>query len=206
MNIFKLRIDYLVFGAAGFILLLSILTTDFQDPTVFNQLYPSAGIQNWTGLIGALIGGSLLELFGPSCILLPWILVRTVLHQPRCITILSGTYYAFIIVFLLSIFHEIALQAGLLKSIELNFFWQNGYAGRLAVSWLDQAFNSTVSLVALLAMFMLSILRMSQLLSPLPLFFGVLSEIQNLINLLVNKFSPPSNPEFPSTTQLPNFK
>ena len=62
----KLRIDYIIFGGLGLFLLLSILTSDFQDPTFFNQLYPSLGIKNWTGLIGALIGGSLIEIFGSS--------------------------------------------------------------------------------------------------------------------------------------------
>ena len=50
-----LRLDYIIFGGLGVFLLLSILTSDFQDPTFFNQLYPSLGVKNWTGLIGALI-------------------------------------------------------------------------------------------------------------------------------------------------------
>jgi len=54
MSVIKLRIDYLFFGGLGFAFLLSIMTADFQDPTVFNQLYPSAGIKNWIGLIGAI--------------------------------------------------------------------------------------------------------------------------------------------------------
>ena len=66
MGFNKLRIDYLFFVGTGFFLMMSVCTVDFQDPTVFNQLYPSNGISNWTGLIGAVIGGSLLEIFGPS--------------------------------------------------------------------------------------------------------------------------------------------
>ncbi len=73
-----MRIDYLFFGAIGFFLMLSIMTADFHDPTIFNQLYPFDGISNWTGLIGALIGGTLLEVFGPSSLLLPWLFVRIV--------------------------------------------------------------------------------------------------------------------------------
>jgi len=86
MSLIKLRIDYLLFGGSGFVLLLSIITADFQDPTFFNQLYPSAGIQNWIGLIGAITGGSLLEIFGPSVLLLPWLFVRIFLHQPRSVS------------------------------------------------------------------------------------------------------------------------
>ena len=76
MSDIKLRIYYLFFGGISVALFLSMLSADFQDPTVFNQLYPSEGVQNWAGLIGALIGGSLLEIFGPSALLLPWLFVR----------------------------------------------------------------------------------------------------------------------------------
>ena len=62
MSDIKLRIYYLFFGGIGVAIFLSMLSADFQDPTVFNQLYPSEGVQNWAGLIGALIGGSLLEI------------------------------------------------------------------------------------------------------------------------------------------------
>lgn len=35
MTLFKLRLDYLLFGGLSFALLLSMLTADFQDPTFF---------------------------------------------------------------------------------------------------------------------------------------------------------------------------
>ena len=110
MGFNKMRIDYLFFGGTGFFLMMSVCTADFQDPTVFNQLYPSNGISNWTGLIGAIIGGSLLEVFGPSAFLLAWLFIRINLHHPRRISRFSGTYYAFVLVFLLSIVHEIVLR------------------------------------------------------------------------------------------------
>ena len=40
MSDIKLRIYYLFFGGIGVALFLSMLSADFQDPTVFNQLYP----------------------------------------------------------------------------------------------------------------------------------------------------------------------
>ena len=64
MSDIKLRIYYLFFGGIGVALFLSMLSADFQDPTVFNQLYPSEGVQNWAGLLGSIIGCSLLEIFG----------------------------------------------------------------------------------------------------------------------------------------------
>ena len=206
MSDIKLRIYYLFFGGIGVALFLSMLSSDFQDPTVFNQLYPSEGVQNWAGLIGALIGGSLLEIFGPSALLLPWLFVRAALHQPRQISGLICTYYAFVLVFLLSIIHELALHSGLIKTEALEFYLQNGYAAKLALIWLEKSTNLAISLTVLAAMFIFSLVRMSQIISPLSFIFGVFSGVQILLSMLARKISPPPPADIYSTTQLPNFK
>ena len=206
MSDIKLRIYYLIFGGIGVTLFLSMLSADFQDPTVFNQLYPSEGVQNWAGLIGALIGGSLLEIFGPSALLLPWLFVRAALHQPRQISGLICTYYAFVLVFLLSIIHELALHSGLIKTEALEFYLQNGYAAKLALIWLEKSTNLAISLTVLAAMLIFSLVRMSQIISPLPFISGVYSGVQVLLSMLARKISPPPPPDNYSTTQLPNFK
>ena len=206
MSDIKLRIYYLFFGGIGVALFLSMLSADFQDPTVFNQLYPSEGVQNWAGLIGALIGGSLLEIFGPSALLLPWLFVRAALHQPRQISGLICTYYAFVLVFLLSIIHELALHSGLIKTEALEFYLQNGYAAKLALIWLEKSTNLAISLTVLAAMFIFSLVRMSQIISPLPFISGVFSGLQILLSMLARKISPPPPADNYSTTQLPNFK
>ena len=206
MSDIKLRIYYLFFGGIGVALFLSMLSADFQDPTVFNQLYPSEGVQNWAGLIGALIGGSLLEIFGPSALLLPWLFVRAALHQPRQISGLICTYYAFVLVFLLSIIHELALHSGLIKTEALEFYLQNGYAAKLALIWLEKSTNLAISLTVLAAMFIFSLFRMSQIISPLPFIYGVFSGVQILLSMLARKISPPPPADNYSTTQLPNFK
>ncbi len=206
MSDIKLRIYYLFFGGIGVALFLSMLSADFQDPTVFNQLYPSEGVQNWAGLIGALIGGSLLENFGPSALLLPWLFVRAALHQPRQISGLICTYYAFVLVFLLSIIHELALHSGLIKTEALEFYLQNGYAAKLALIWLEKSTNLAISLTVLAAMFIFSLVRMSQIISPLSFISGVFSGVQILLSMLTRKISPPPPADNYSTTQLPNFK
>ncbi len=206
MSDIKLRIYYLFYGGIGVALFLSMLSADFQDPTVFNQLYPSEGVQNWAGLIGALIGGSLLEIFGPSALLLPWLFVRAALHQPRQISGLICTYYAFVLVFLLSIIHELALHSGLIKTEALEFYLQNGYAAKLALIWLEKSTNLAISLTVLAAMFIFSLVRMSQIISPLPFISGVFSGVQILLSMLARKISPPPPADNYSTTQLPNFK
>ncbi len=206
MSDIKLRIYYLFFGGIGVALFLSMLSADFQDPTVFNQLYPSEGVQNWAGLIGALLGGSFLEIFGPSALLLPWLFVRAALHQPRQISGLICTYYAFVLVFLLSIIHELALHSGLIKTEALEFYLQNGYAAKLALFWLEKSTNLAISLTVLAAMFIFSLFRMSQIISPLPFISGVFSGVQILLSMLARKISPPPPADNFSTTQLPNFK
>ena len=206
MSDIKLRIYYLIFGGIGIALFLSMLSADFQDPTVFNQLYPSEGVQNWAGLIGALIGGSLLEIFGPSALLLPWLFVRAALHQPRQISGLICTYYAFVLVFLLSIIHELALHSGLIKTEALEFYLQNGYAAKLALIWLEKSTNLAISLTVLAAMFIFSLVRMSRIISPLSFISGVFSGVQFLLSMLARKISPPPPADNYSTTHLPNFK
>ena len=206
MSDIKLRIYYLFFGGIGVALFLSMLSADFQDPTVFNQLNPSEGVQNWAGLIGALIGGSLLEIFGPSALLLPWLFVRAALHQPRQISGLICTYYAFVLVFLLSIIHELALHSGLIKTEALEFYLQNGYAAKLALIWLEKSTNLAISLTVLAAMFIFSLVRMSQIISPLPFISGVFSGVQIILSMLARKIIPSPPADNYSTTQLPNFK
>ena len=206
MRDFKLRICQFFFGGIGLAFFLSILTADFVDPTIFNLLHPSEGVQNWTGLIGAIIGGSLLEIFGPSALLLPWLFVRSTLHQPRRISGLACTYYTFVVVFLLSIIHELALHSGLIKTEEFEFYLQNGYAPKLALMWLEQSTNLSISLTVLAAMLIFSLVRMSQIISPFPFISEVFSGVQFLLLLLAKKICPPTRDENNSTTHLPNFK
>ena len=206
MRLIKLRLDYLLFGGLGFAFLLSIMTADFQDPTIFNQLYPSAGIQNWIGLIGAITGGSLLEIFGPASLLLPWLFVRIFLHQPRRVSIMVGTYYTFVIVFLLSILHELSLKLNFLEPVNSSFLLQNGYAGKLALEWMGQTMSFALSSIALVTMFIISVFCMSQLLSPLPLLSALLTGIQNIFVLFLKKISPPKTSDYLAPSDLANFK
>ena len=185
--------------------MMSVCTADFQDPTVFNQLYPYNGISNWTGLIGAIIGGSLLEVFGPSALLLAWLFIRINLHHPRRISRFSGTYYAFVLVFLLSIVHEIVLRNHFLDAADLNYFWQNGYAGKLALGWIESTAYPVLYLAGVIGMFILSVLRMFHVLSPLPFISGFFSILYNLLSFIAGKISRPLATDFPSSRQLTDF-
>ena len=206
MDFNKLRIDYLFFGGTGFFLMVSVCTADFQDPTVFNQLYPSNGISNWTGLIGAIIGGSLLEVFGPSALLFAWLFIRINLHHPRRISRLSGAYYAFVLVFLFSIVHEIILINHFIDSADLNYFWQNGYTGKLALGWIESSAYPVLYLAGVIGMFILSFLRMFHVLSPLPFISGCFSILYNLLFFIAGKISRPPATEFPPSRKLTDLK
>ena len=206
MEFKKLRIDYILFGGLGFFLMVSVCTADFQDPTVFNQLYPSNGISNWTGLIGAIIGGSLLEVFGPSAFLLAWLFIRVNLHYPRRISRFSGTYYAFVLVFLISIFHEFFINNHFVDSAEINYFWQNGYAGKLALGWIESSAYPVIYLVGVIGIFILSFLRMIDVLSPLPFLSGFFSTLYNLLSFIAGKISHPKAAEVTPSRQFTDLK
>ena len=206
MELKKLRVDYLLFGGIGFFLMISVCTADFKDPTVFNQLYPSTGISNWTGLIGAIIGGSLLEVFGPSSFLLTWLFIRVNLHYPRRISRFSGTYYAFVLVFLISIFHEFFIKNNFVDSAEINYFWQNGYAGKLALGWIESSAYPVIYLVGVTGIFILSLLRMISVLSPLPFLSGFFSILYNLLSTIAGKISTPHVQNYDSKSKVTDFK
>jgi len=206
MGFNKQRINYLFFGGTGFFLMISVCTADFQDPTVFNQLYPSNGISNWTGLIGAIIGGSLLEVFGPSALLLSWLFIRINLHHPRRISRLYGAYYAFVVVFLISIVHEILLRNHLIDSADLNYFWQNGYAGKLALGWIESSAYPILYLAGVIGMLILSLLRMFHVLSPLPFISGFFSILYNLLSFMACKISRHTATDFPPPKHSTDFK
>ena len=202
----KLRLDYIIFGGLGLFLFLSILTSDFQDPTFFNQLYPSLGVKNWTGLIGSLIGGSLIEIFGTSALLIPWLIVRIALHDPRKFSVFTCYYYAIVIVFILSIFHEISIHVGFFEKKGSDIFWQSGYAGKLGLIWLDGSMNLNLGVLALGSMLIFSIIRMRHVLSPIPLFIGIYVESKKFAKMIFIKNISGQLSESQNQKNLPNFK
>lgn len=126
---------YTAYAFGGF-LVISILTVDWNDPTFFNQVYPVDGIKNWFGVMGAIMGGTLIELFGPSIILFPWFLIR--ISQPRVWhhSLLAAWYHAIVIILMLSILHTL-FQTQPPSGISENFFFHTGYIGILGKNWLD---------------------------------------------------------------------
>ena len=206
MYLKKFRIDYIIFGGLGFFLLVSILSSDFRDPTFFNQLYPSLGVKNWTGLMGALIGGSLLEIFGPSILLMPWLIVRIALHNPKKFSVFTGYYYSFVMIFVISVLHEIAINFELLNRNVTEFYFQNGYAGKLGLIWISESIDVNLGFLALISMLILSLVRMYHIISPIPLFLGTYELSTKILKMILkNKYNVQTKKN-QSSKELPNLK
>jgi len=63
------------------------------DPTVVNLVYPTGGLKNLVGLPGALVGGSLVELFGASALWIPLLLLARVLPGKRSLSLPAALLY-----------------------------------------------------------------------------------------------------------------
>ena len=80
---FQIKLSSLLIWGLGLFWMLAMLSADFRDPTFFNPLYPAEGLHNWLSLPGALLGGSMIEIFGPVALLIPWLFVRIIIPPSR---------------------------------------------------------------------------------------------------------------------------
>ena len=76
---FQIKLSSLLIWGLGLFWMLAMLSADFRDPTFFNPLYPAEGLHNWLSLPGALLGGSMIEIFGPVALLIPWLFIRIII-------------------------------------------------------------------------------------------------------------------------------
>ena len=120
---------------ASLLLVLSLLSASFYDPTFFHQLYPAQGIKNWCGILGALIGGTLMELFGPASFLIPWCTLRMAYSpRPMCL------YDTFVLLLFLSTSHALWFPVDFGTLSEASFLHFPGYVGILGGQWLLKFF------------------------------------------------------------------
>jgi len=131
------RISNCLLGGA---LLSSILTASFYDPTLFNLLSPSGGIQNGLGISGALLGGTLLELFGVASVSLAWFIISPPSRKRCGCSLLLGIYYALVITLNLSIL-QVLLNVFFEWSTPESFILNAGYLGKLGGGWMLQVFD-----------------------------------------------------------------
>ena len=108
---------------------------DFHDPTILNPVIANTGIQNWLGLPGALLGGSLLEILGPSALLLAWFLIPLSYPSGHSFSLLSGWYHSFLLVWMISILHAL-VETQWTQSLLFHGLWGYGYLGTLGARWI----------------------------------------------------------------------
>tara|TARA_B100001250_G_scaffold278138_1_gene240571 strand:- start:302 stop:664 length:363 start_codon:yes stop_codon:yes gene_type:complete len=109
-------------------------------------------------------------------------------------------------VFLISIFHEFFIKFQLVDSADINYFWQNGYAGKLALSWIETSTYPVIYLVGIIGIFILTFLRMINVLSPLPFLSGFFSILYNMLSFLAGRISYPKAAEVSYSRQFTDFK
>ena len=120
------------------LLTLSLLSANFYDPTFFHQLNPERGIQNWCGTLGAYLGGTLIELFGPATFLVPWFVLKLSFSSQNYIRRISTTYYAVILLFSACIAHQLWWPISSAELTNSSFLRYPGYAGILGAQWLEK--------------------------------------------------------------------
>ena len=98
------------------------------------------------------------------------------------------------------------LRNNFIESTNLNYFWQNGYAGKLALGWVESSAYPVLYLAGVIGMFILSFLRMFNVLSPLSFISGFFSILYNLLSFIAGKISRPHTIDFLPSRQLNDFK
>ncbi len=148
-------IKFLLTTLIAIFLTLSLISSDFYDPTLFHQLHPMGSIQNWCGIFGALTGGTLIELFGPASLLIPWFVFKLPYSLKRGVHRTSTGYYALITILTISVAQALWWPQHYTHSSDFIFLLHSGYVGILGGQWLQQIFHTLVvnTLVGIILIF-----------------------------------------------------
>lgn len=116
-------------------LLLAITSADVYDPTLFHQLYPVDGLQNWLSLPGALIGGTLVELWGSASVLIPLLALYT-LFSPKVRSYWRMFWSEQLLILTLLSVNQFFWVKDVIYS-QRELFWLNhsGYLGMILAQW-----------------------------------------------------------------------
>lgn len=137
------------------LLAFSILSVDFYDPTLLYQFYLPTSIHNVLGIIGALVGGTLVELLGPSALLISWFGLRfSGKNQGHY---LLKWYYPLLLIITLSLAHAHWAPA-FETSANPYFLLFPGYIGILGSKWCIQiigiqATHAVLGLMVVIALY-----------------------------------------------------
>ena len=178
----------------GVLLAVSVLTSHLHDPTLFNQLSPSGGIHNALGVGGALIGGTLVELFGASALLLAWLVARLpFLTRMAAGNLQAGVirkaYYAVLLTWMVAVLAEL-VQARHAPEFDTDWLWYNhGYLGEITAYWLEHSIGPVAGIALCLAVAMFATFRIIEALNPWPLFRTLFQVAKLLLHLPLAPFA-----------------
>ncbi len=119
------------------LLALSVVSANFYDPTFFHQLNQHAGVQNWCGVVGSYSGGSLVELFGPAALFIPWFILKLSFSSKNYLSRISTSYVAVILLLSVSIAHQLWWPLSLTELPYSSLLKYPGYAGIIGAQWLE---------------------------------------------------------------------
>ena len=107
-----------------------LLSFDLNDPTFTNLRAHSQGIGNWIGLPGALLGGSLVEIFGSASLLIPLLILNWLVTSQGRPSIYAYLCWSVFLMAAVASFH------GLLRPPMLPGVLDPGLAGWSARYWM----------------------------------------------------------------------
>jgi S-DNA-T family DNA segregation ATPase FtsK/SpoIIIE len=135
----------------GAFLLISLISFDARDPSLFSTASPGQNIRNFGGKIGAWLADSALVLFGLTAFCLPFMIgflgLKAVMSgEHRFLLLKAGVFTLLLLIFcplLILVFQNIPFRGTVIQS--------GGLLGGVLTSFLHGILNSTGSFIVLLA-------------------------------------------------------
>ncbi|MCH2297298.1 MAG: DNA translocase FtsK 4TM domain-containing protein [SAR324 cluster bacterium] len=181
---FQIKLSSLLIWGLGLFWMLAMLSADFRDPTFFNPLYPAEGLHNWLSLPGALLGGSMIEIFGPVALLTPWLFLRIIIPPSGSSARWLLIYHALILLITSATLYALSGFSSDSLSESAMLLLKHGYLGEISSTWLETHLGASGGLLFSGVLFTYSGIHLIRVLSPLDLYPSVSLFFQQLPLLL----------------------
>ena len=99
-----------------------------------------------------------------------------------------------------------ALKLGLFSWNEKQYFLKNGYAGELGLIWINSSIDMNLGIFVLFSLFTLSIVKIYNVISPIPFFLGIFVKVKKITEIFFTKNLSVKTVEIQKKKNLPNFK
>ena len=181
---FQIKLSSLLIWGLGLFWMLAMLSADFRDPTFFNPLYPAEGLHNWLSLPGALLGGSMIEIFGPVALLIPWLFVRIIIPPSGSTKRWVLIYHSLILLITSTTLYALSGFSSDSWAESATLLLKHGYLGEISSKWLETHLGASGGLLFSGVLFTYSGIHLIRVLSPLYLYPSVSRFFQHLPLLL----------------------